>query len=220
MSRELGLSVRTTKRAVARLQALGLVDVQRAVGRTHTNRYVIHENVPKCHLLDDGKGVKLTPEKVTSCPEKGDKLSPKKKKEKSNGKEKAFLSCFFDSVWDLYPEHRRGNRGDAVAAWNSLIGPEEDYSTAIKVEDGLKAWVVSDDWTKDDGTWVPKVTKFITERKWAARPVATGPEQKPCYRCRGRSVNYSHDDGGGIFWFCRACQPNVKGKLPRDLPTG
>lgn len=221
MSRELGVSARTTKRAVARLQALGLIAVKRSVGRRNTNSYAVcdpAEKVSDCHHLEAEKGVKMTPEKVALCPGKGVKVSPKKKNGKAKEKEDPVLSDFFDLFWQLYPQHRRVNRDECIRKWNEAVDPD-DSATATQIVDGLKVWLISNDWTKEGGMWVPKAAKFLRERKWTMRPVNTGPEPRPCYRCGGPAANYSHDDGGAVYWFCRRCQPRVRGKLERDVPT-
>jgi len=82
--------------------------------------------------------------------------------------------------WDefkaLYPTHRLDEE-PAARAWVS----REEESEAIL--SGLRAWVKSSDWTKDDGDYVKWASGFISNGIYKTKPKSDGEKSGgPIYR--------------------------------------
>ena len=83
-----GVSVRTVVRAIRDLERVGLVDVTRYRGRTHTNRYRLvvplkkrDTRVTYSDAIGLGITLGITPEKVTHATVKGDTRVTRSRKE-------------------------------------------------------------------------------------------------------------------------------------------
>jgi hypothetical protein len=77
-------------------------------------------------------------------------------------------SVSFQEFWNLYPRHRRPNY-DKARAWQEWQRLALDLQAAIVIQ-GLRAWTVSRDWTKNDGEYVVGVLKFLGGELWKETP--------------------------------------------------
>jgi len=68
---------------------------------------------------------------------------------------------YFDRFNEIYPSHR--NDDSAYDEWNK-INPNEVLST--RIVNAVKYLIVSDDWSKDNGRWIPKASKWLKTRQW------------------------------------------------------
>ncbi|VVO24314.1 helix-turn-helix domain-containing protein [Pseudomonas fluorescens] len=67
----------------------------------------------------------------------------------------------FEQFWKLYPKKR--GRKDAVKAWAKLKPNEELHQTMITALGSHRA---SEDWTKDQGRYIPNASTWINGERW------------------------------------------------------
>jgi hypothetical protein len=70
----------------------------------------------------------------------------------------------FKKFMSIYPKPF-----DRKAAWAEWYFQGLDFS-ADKIMDGLKAYLPSQDWTKENGKYIPKPLKFLEEQRWSFAP--------------------------------------------------
>ena len=67
----------------------------------------------------------------------------------------------FDQFWSVYP--RKVGKKDAVKVWNQ-IRPNPDLTNQIV--QGVERWKRSEQWTKDDGRFIPYPATFLRGERW------------------------------------------------------
>ena len=67
----------------------------------------------------------------------------------------------FSRFWDAYP--RKENKTAAVNAWNALMPDRELVDRMLAA---IKAKSKSEEWTKQNGRFVPRADKWLSERRW------------------------------------------------------
>lgn len=67
----------------------------------------------------------------------------------------------FDSFWAAYP--KKVAKTNAMKAWVKLM-PDED--TVEKIMSGLYVWKHSEEWTRDDGRFIPHPATWLNGRRW------------------------------------------------------
>lgn len=75
-----------------------------------------------------------------------------------------------DQLWSAAPEkgRRRSSRRQLGAAWAKLKASERpDAKTLLAAID---AWTQCEDWTKDNGEFVPAIHRWVERRKWESLP--------------------------------------------------
>jgi hypothetical protein len=75
----------------------------------------------------------------------------------------------FQQFWDLYPRRGRGkcSRTETLKKWEfkKLDAKSEEVIA------GLRRWINSDDWQKNDGVYIPGTLPFLNQKKWEAEPI-------------------------------------------------
>jgi len=79
-------------------------------------------------------------------------IAPSKKQEVAGG---------FDEFWDCYP--KKVGKKDALKAWNKLKPNDKLKDTIIA---GIRKWNASDQWTKDNGQYIPHPATFLNGERW------------------------------------------------------
>lgn len=74
---------------------------------------------------------------------------------------------WFGMIWSEYPEIRKGNQDEAKEAYLAYV--IDDNSGAVAFEN-LQLWKCSEQWTKDDGKYVPNLVNWIVRGTWSVRP--------------------------------------------------
>lgn len=69
----------------------------------------------------------------------------------------------FNRLWESYPSHRRGDRKEALKAFNRIPEVNDNIENILK---GLKELKGSNDWLKEQGKWIPGLKKFLDNRIW------------------------------------------------------
>ena len=73
----------------------------------------------------------------------------------------------FETFWAAYP--LKTAKQAALTAWNKAKPPIIDVMNAL-------AWQVKqENWTKDNGKWIPMGSTYINQRRWEDVPIAIGP---------------------------------------------
>ena len=102
------------------------------------------------------------------------KSRSKKEKEKENEIEKEIEYEYEDSVtesfeafWNLYPV--KIGKQAAMDAWKQ-VSPN-----AREVQEGLDRWLSSRQWKQDDGRFIPRPAKFLSEKHYLEAPKQAVP---------------------------------------------
>jgi len=74
----------------------------------------------------------------------------------------------FAEFWDLYPSRRKHNRAGCRDKYMRKTRP--GGATPDEIITGLRLWVESYDWTKDDGQFVPLASTFLNQSRWESAP--------------------------------------------------
>lgn len=74
---------------------------------------------------------------------------------------------WFESVWNLYPEARRGNRSFAENSFKDQVFDIESLNILIS---NLKNWIHSDQWTKEGGRYIPYLQNWLDRGSWRHCP--------------------------------------------------
>lgn len=69
----------------------------------------------------------------------------------------------FNRIWEAYPAHRRGDRKEAMKAFTKIPDANDRIEDILN---GLHEMQGKEDWRKDEGKWIPGLTKFLTNRIW------------------------------------------------------
>lgn len=73
----------------------------------------------------------------------------------------------FEKIWMEYPEARRGVIQMAKDAFRMEITSEEDADQAME---NLKLWKQSEQWTKDNGQYMPYLDSWLKRGIWRTKP--------------------------------------------------
>lgn len=84
----------------------------------------------------------------------------------------------FDRFWASYP--RRVGKKDAVAVWKKI---SPDDTLVDRIVAGVERWKRSEQWTKDDGRFIPYPATFLRGERWnesdsVSKPAAVPPAAK------------------------------------------
>jgi hypothetical protein len=79
----------------------------------------------------------------------------------ASGDEKALSDEGFDQFWKLYPKKK--SRKEASKAWAKLKPSEELRQTLIAA---LCSHCISEDWTKDNGRYIPNGSTWLNGERW------------------------------------------------------
>jgi hypothetical protein len=74
----------------------------------------------------------------------------------------------FLRFWDAYPAGR-GDQVEALRIWNERL-QNIDPSTLNALVKGVHAWTRSDEWTQENGRFIPNPAKFLREERWRSPP--------------------------------------------------
>lgn len=79
-------------------------------------------------------------------------------------------SKLLEKLWQEYPAHRRGSLQNLTDTAAMLSLGNDDV---VKATENLATWKNSRDWSKDDGQYVPGLTRYLTSGMWADKPKKT-----------------------------------------------
>lgn len=85
--------------------------------------------------------------------------------------ERESLKNTFNAFWDLYP--KKSGKTSAFRIWQT-IRPDKDLFE--KIMSALNKAVVSDEWIREDGRYVPRPARWLSEHRWEdVLEVSNGP---------------------------------------------
>ena len=133
--------------------------------KTKTNRFSLYEivnyakfNSQQTNTEQGLQGNDNTPVTTQQQPSNIPVTTTKKDKKEKNDKKKDILSKF-DAFWFQYP--KKVAKQDAVKAWNKI--QEEDIQSLM---DGLMVAKCCNDWTKENGKYIPNAATWLNGRRW------------------------------------------------------
>ena len=183
-------SADTVKRSLTSLQKQGLVMVEKLAKakHDHTNHYAI--NYQSAALIEEGnlhqsEEGNLPPSDGAGCPVLHTEITTKTTTQTSSGISVDPMEGF-EQFWKLYPKKK--SRKDAVKAWAKLKPNEELHQTLITA---LGSHCVSEDWTKDQGRYIPNASTWINGERWTDELTPAGG--KPSRHIGLDQIN--HEDG-------------------------
>lgn len=77
-------------------------------------------------------------------------------------KESIYMVDFIE-FWNKYP--KKTGKGAAFGAWKKLSKTEKD-----KISDALDWQILSDQWTKDNGQFIPNPQTYLNQKRWDDEP--------------------------------------------------
>jgi len=77
-------------------------------------------------------------------------------------KENIYMADFIE-FWNKYP--KKTGKGAAFSSWKKLSKTEKD-----KISDALDWQILSDQWTKDNGQFIPNPQTYLNQKRWDDEP--------------------------------------------------
>jgi hypothetical protein len=228
---DLTLSRRAVQMILRRLETTGWLCVSwpDGPGRGHSRRYTVTAPAAKkaqsVRLSETVIGARVAPIRAPKGANDDAKKAQSVRPNTINrtlSKREESLSGAFELFLREYPESYRGDRTKALRAWNTIMqgtGPDQRQTLADEILTGLDRWVRSADWQQDGGKWTPYAGSFLASTKWVERPKnmrTARPPRTPCVNCHGDADDYSYDDAGKPYWYCRRCQPKLRGEIAKE----
>jgi len=105
------------------------------------------------------------------------------------------LKAAFDRITEKYPHCK--SYDDAYRMWMTYC--EQGVVTEAnvhQVEEGLQRWLDSDEWSRENGRYIPSFYKWLIERRWKDRPK---PSTEAEARRRGQKKSSEGNDALAIF---------------------
>jgi len=79
----------------------------------------------------------------------------------------------FDMFWLWYP--KKVGKGDAEKAWKKIKSP---HDTLKKIRASLEWQKQSDQWTKENGQYIPNPSTYLNQKRWEDEPREAGTDRK------------------------------------------
>lgn len=103
----------------------------------------------------------------------GEKNAADQKNENASTQKDAASPCF-DLFWRVWPTHRRKvDRLKCIKKWNRQKLDDQ----AEEIIDAVKRWKVSEDWTKDNGQFIPAPLVWLNRRSWEVPAESLEPQK-------------------------------------------
>lgn len=74
----------------------------------------------------------------------------------------------FEEFWKFYP--KKVGKGAALKAWAKISAP---CNTLYLILEALKWQKASEQWTRDNGQYIPHPATYLNQRRWEDEPVAS-----------------------------------------------
>lgn len=157
----------------------------------------------------DSRGLFLgNPDSIKKEDEKSDEKKNEMSSFSSGDEEKApTVDEMFETFWQAYPKPKpnRHSRKESLAKFKGAL----KKASFEEIMDGLEWFKVQEDWTKDNGKWIPGAQKWLNQEMWEA---AKEPEQ-------GRDISPSNqkqpEPATDVDW---GPDPNLAWMLDPSLP--
>jgi len=115
-------------------------------------------------LSDAGKKGWLKKKKqATLKPPLSEVKAPLKQLDKIREDNNSIYTADFIEFWTKYP--KKTGKGAAFSSWKKLSKTEKD-----KISDALDWQILSDQWTKDNGQFIPNPQTYLNQKRWDDEP--------------------------------------------------
>ena len=153
---ELGVNKDTYTKYLSELKDKGYLTVKQLTekGVFKSNHYFIN-SYPCLKLSDTVPSDTVLPDTVVSDTKSN---SLKSNSLKSNSD---IYTRKFEEFWETYP--RKKAKGDVFKVWNRLKPNDELFNLII---DAVKKQKLSEDWTKDNGKFIPYPATWLRGQRW------------------------------------------------------
>lgn len=82
-------------------------------------------------------------------------------RDRDRDREEPAIQAHFDAFWDAYP--RKDSKSASLKAFSKIAPNEQLFSEILA---GLKRAETSEQWTKDDGKFIPHASTWLNQRRW------------------------------------------------------
>lgn len=74
-------------------------------------------------------------------------------------------------IWERHPRHRRGGLHQVEQAiCNVVNGAVHGAAIARRIDEAHEAWCACEEWQRAGGRYVPRLDRWISERRWETMP--------------------------------------------------
>ena len=145
------------------LKAYGYIDITARAGTT--SLYTICDKADAHTQYVQNVGSSVASQQVES--NAPDQLVSSVADVKNINNKKNNTKSVFMKVWSAYPEHRRNTIARDTKTWREF----GDEAIADLIVEDLEQRKESEQWTNDDGKWVPGLRKYLETRVWESQPL-------------------------------------------------
>lgn len=139
------------------IQDVSETDTQVSIGKVSIGKVSEGEaNAHACESESEGKPVENSNESNELPPHQSDTYK---------------AARVFKDIWEAYPPHRRGSRSEALNVF------KETYSPGVDLLNALSIFKASDEWQKENGRFVPALSKWLDSRAWESDLVKASNEK-------------------------------------------
>jgi len=168
IAKDVGMSKGAAERGIASLEAKGLLVITH--GGRNGNRYQVVRSVPKTETPQNRDTV---PETDTPCPQNEDSgvpiieivASPKRvhnQTKESDSKNQTKEPDAFDVFWKAYPGKKGGGKEKLRKKWKlDKLDSKAEHVMAV-----VAAKKTTEQWTKDNGQYIPMLSTFLNQQRW------------------------------------------------------
>lgn len=168
------------RNAVKTLQEVGLLKVERK-GMPAKNYYTLNEDVlidmldlhrTSCAKFDTTRGCKFDitdgEKEKRSKKEKDTYIYSNNIREEKNNKEKDESDEMFETFWKAYPY--KANKKGAKASFKRIKNLKTEFPLIMEA---LERFKQSNQWTKQNGEFIPLPTSWINQERWKDEHIET-----------------------------------------------
>ena len=145
------------------LKSWGYIDITARAGTT--SLYTICESADAHTQYEQNVGSSVANQQVES--NASDQLVSSVPDVKNINNKKNITKSGFMSVWGVYPEHRRNSIARDTKTWREF----GDESLIDVIVEDIESRKTSEQWTNDNGKWVPGLRKYLESRTWETQPL-------------------------------------------------
>ena len=156
LSAETGISLQSLRTCLKRLKSTNEITIK------STNKYsvICIRNYNKYqHELTSKLTSKLTNNQQTTNKQL---TTPKEYNKERKSINSVYTSDFID-FWTKYP--KKTGKGAAFSSWKKLSKTEKD-----KISDALDWQILSEQWLKDSGQFIPNPQTYLNQKRWDDEP--------------------------------------------------
>ena len=174
VAQKTGLTRRTVVTTIRSMEGKGLLTVESrtAGGMKISNRYFLNlrcEAVSHRCENDCIPDVKMTTSRCEAVSHKTSIRQTSKKEPSTHSLVRQGRTCpRFNTIWEAYP--RKIGKGAAERAWKNIRDQE---AALVAIRDALSWQTKSEQWTMENGRYIPNPATYLNQRRWEDEQPAT-----------------------------------------------